>query len=124
MRSALIKTEYEVICMLNDKTDDLEITQKLLPSEYWDFTFRTNDTVSSLPLLWPPNSGGIWWSITRTHATSWPNTWAHLAAWHNEHKYVDTIEDLNSDTQQVKHITPPIEQPFFLITDMSPAPNN
>ena len=27
MRSALIKTEYEVICMLNDKTDDLEITQ-------------------------------------------------------------------------------------------------
>ena len=48
----------------------------------------------------------------------------HELAWHNEHKYVDTIEDLNSDTQQVKHITPPIEQPFFLITDMSPAPNN
>ena len=99
MRSALIKTEYEVICMLNDKEDELEITQKSLPSEYWDFTFRTNDTVSSLPLLWPPNSGGIQWSITRTHATSWPNTWAHLAAWHNEHQYVD------SDTQQVTHLT-------------------
>ena len=69
--------------------------------------------MSSLPLLWPPTSGGIQWSITRTDATSWLNSWAHLAAWHNEHKYVDTIEDLNSDTQQVDHITPPIEQPFL-----------
>ena len=31
----------------------------------------------------------------------------------NEHEYVDKLEDLTSDTQQVEHITPPIEQPFL-----------
>ena len=31
----------------------------------------------------------------------------------NEHEYVDKLEDLTSDTQQVEHIKPPIEQPFY-----------
>jgi len=31
----------------------------------------------------------------------------------NEHEYVDKTEDLTSDTQQIEHIKPPIEQPFL-----------
>ena len=35
--------EYEVICMLNDKEDELEIVQNALPSEYRNITFKMND---------------------------------------------------------------------------------